>query len=123
MYSALFIFTLFVGLSASLRTQASGSGPSKEAKTVSKVDSSKAPRVPHQYLISFTQESTSAERDALLGAVGAQMIDKVGSTPLFLIEIEKDEEATLEKLRKNKTVRYVEANFKMNTFGTGSSKK
>jgi hypothetical protein len=102
---------------------ASGSGAKKESQPMSKTpsqaktDPSKAPAVPNQYLISFTKESTSQERDALLGAVGAQMIEKVGSTPLFLIEISKDVDATLEKLRKNPSVRYVEPNFTMSTFG------
>lgn len=85
-----------------------------------KTDPDKAPRVPGQYLISFTQESTSQERDALLETVGAQMIEKVGSTPLFLIEISKDVENALKKLRQNPSVRYVEPNFKLSTFGEDS---
>lgn len=86
-------------------------------------ESNKSPVMPHQFLISFVNEATSAERDSIISSAGAQMVEKVGSTPLFLIEIRQNEEKTLDTLRKNPKVRYVEPNFRMQTFKNKTSTK
>lgn len=82
-------------------------------------DSEKSPSVPGQYLISFEATVTAAERAELFKKWNVKELEKVGSTPLYLIDVpaKADATATLRGLRAAPGVRYVEANLKMQTFG------
>lgn len=75
--------------------------------------------VPGQYLISFEESVSTETRAELFKKWNVKELEKVGSTPLYLIEIPttSDTEKTLAGLRSGSGVRYVEANLKMQTFG------
>ena len=79
----------------------------------------KAPAVPGQYLISFETSVTDDARAMTFEKWKVKELEKVGTTPLFLIELsmDTDSEKTLNGLRAEKGVRYVEPNFTMKTFG------
>jgi len=81
--------------------------------------SKKSPAVEGQYLISFEASVTDSQRAALFAQWNVTELEKVGSTPLYLIEVPRDSnlEKTLAGLRSGRGVRYVEANLKMQTFG------
>jgi len=65
-----------------------------------------------EYLISFEPQVSKEERTLLFEKVGVKELEKVGSSPLYLILIAgKDSEAKIESLKGSKGVRYVEANF------------
>jgi hypothetical protein len=78
-----------------------------------------SPAVPGQYLISFEASVDAAARAGLFQKWKVKELEKVGSTPLYLIEVSKDAnvEKTLAGLRSAPGVRYVEANLTMQTFG------
>jgi len=82
-------------------------------------DSKTSPAVPGQYLISFEASVSASDRAELFKKWGVKELEKVGSTPLYLIEVpsEADAKATLKGLKASPGVRYVEANLKMQTFG------
>jgi len=82
-------------------------------------ESPRSPTVPGEYLISFEASVSDAVRGDLFKKWGVKELEKVGPTPLYLIEIsvKSDAEKILGGLRATPGVRYVEANLKMQTFG------
>ena len=75
--------------------------------------------VPGQYLISFESDISDAQRSKLFNAQKVTLLEKVGSSPLYLIEINTaNVQETIDSLKNSPGVRYVEANIIMNTFGT-----
>ncbi len=102
---------------------ASGSSQNKSQKEDIQMPQSptKAKSVPGQYLISFEAQITEQQRMALFAKVDVKLLEKVGSSPLFLISIEGSEKEVSDKivsLQKTPGVRYVEANLVMETFKT-----
>ncbi len=79
----------------------------------------RSPSVPGEYLISFEASVSDATRADLFRKWGVKELEKVGSTPLYLIEVSEKSgpEKILAGLRATPGVRYVEANLKMHTFG------
>jgi hypothetical protein len=79
----------------------------------------RSPTVPGEYLISFEATVSDASRVELFKKWGVKELEKVGSTPLYLIEVSEksDVQKILAGLRATPGVRYVEANLKMHTFG------
>lgn len=76
--------------------------------------------VPHQFLIAFQKDMSDEQCRNFLEEKSVKVLEKVGSTPLYLIEVKEDSkealETSLQKLRDEKEVRYVEANALMQTF-------
>jgi hypothetical protein len=103
-------------------SEALSSGASQKGamNDTNKSEAQKAPRVAGQYLISFEAGTAEEQRAELFKKLGVKEIEKVGSSPLYLIEIPPDPASELEnilqKLRNSKGVRYVEPNFVMSTF-------
>jgi hypothetical protein len=76
------------------------------------------PAVPGQYLISFEASVSDASRSSIFKKWAVTELDKVGSTPLYLIEVPegKDTDKIISGLRSSPGVRYIEPNFTMSIF-------
>ena len=70
--------------------------------------------VPHQYLIAFQKDMNDESCRKFLANLNVKVLEKVGSSPLYLIEIQNKSE--LVPLRAHEEVRYVEPNIRMKTF-------
>jgi hypothetical protein len=119
---------LMIGLTAALSLASAGHsfGAKKSEEAVPERlgapamnETPKSPTVPGEYLISFEATVSDSKRSDLFKKWGVKELEKVGSTPLYLIAVpeKSDSEKILRELRATPGVRYVEANLKMHTFG------
>ena len=71
-----------------------------------------------QLLVAFKDESVAASRADVFKKFSAKEIEKVGSTPLYLIELPEgsDLKKTQAEIAKEPGVRYAEPNIKMKIF-------